>query len=116
MPQDSDKLWECPCCCGEDHTIREGGNHINLVMLRKLAWWPYLTQVNILMPESVEYPLASAVVCDRCLKEKRDIKYAMAGIEGEGGAHYYRVPINELEEPEYYWPDHHPDMKPIIAM
>lgn len=116
MEHDSDKLWDCLCCCGDDHTIRQGGSHINLVQLKKLARWPYLAAVNFLVPESAKYPLANAVVCDRCLKENRDIKYAMAGVEGEDGVEYYRVPISELQEPEFYWPDHHPDRQPIIGM
>ena len=109
---DSDKLWDCLCCCADsNHTIREGGSHINLVMLKKLARWPYLAAFNVLVPESTNYPLANAVVCDRCLDKKREIKYAMAGEPGENGeARYYRVPIGELEDPEYYWPDHHPDV------
>lgn len=106
---DSDKLWDCLCCAGEGHTIKEGGRHINLVMLEKKAEWPYLAAINFLVPGSEKYPLTSAVVCDRCLREKREIKYAMAGIEGKDGAEYYRVPLEELEEPEFYWPDHHPD-------
>lgn len=112
---DSDKLWDCLCCCGEDHTVREGGSHINFVMLRKLAKWPYLASVNFLVPESAKHPLANAVVCDRCLEEKRKIKYAMAGMKGEDGAEYYRVPKTDLEEPEVYWPDLHPDRQPIIG-
>lgn len=117
MKQDSDKLWDCLCCASEGHTIRDDGSHINLVQLRKLARWPYLAFTNFLIPESKDYPLAAAVVCDRCLKEKQEIKYAMAGIKGEDGhAHYYRVPIGELEEPAFYWPDLHPDRQPFIAM
>jgi len=115
MP-DSDKLWDCLCCAGEDHTIRQGGSHINLIQLKKLAGWPYLAFVNFLIPKSAKYPLASAVVCDRCLEENREIKYAMAGVEKDGSAEYYRVPLNELEEPEYYWPDHHPGRQPIIGV
>ena len=114
--EDSDKLWDCLCCAGDDHTIREGGKHINLVMLKKLARWPYLAAMNFLVPESAKNQLATAVVCDRCMKEKAEIKYAMAGIEGDDGVEYYRVPIDELEEPEFYWPDHHPSNQPIIAM
>lgn len=111
-----DKLWDCLCCAGEGHTIRQGGSHINVMQLRKLATWPYLTSINFLVPGSEKYPLATAVVCDNCLKERQEIKYAMAGIEGKDDAEYYRVPIGELEEPEFYWPDHHPDRQPIIGM
>ena len=113
MPEDSAKLWDCLCCCGEDHTIRDGGGHINMVQLKKLAKWPYLASMNFLVPDSKNHPLANAVVCDRCLEEEQEIKYAMAGIEDGDGAKYYRVPIDQLEEPEYYWPDHHPDRQPI---
>lgn len=117
MTQNSHKLWDCLCCCGDDHKIQDGGSHINLVQLRKLAKWPYLASMNFLVPGSEKYPLANAVVCDRCLQEKREIKYAMAGVLGENDeAQYYRIPLSQLEEPEFYWPDHHPDRKPIIAM
>ena len=47
----------------------------------------------------------TAVVCDRCLKEKRPIKYAMGGKEGPQGTEYFRVPIGSLQDPEIYWPD-----------
>lgn len=108
--EDSHKLWDCLCCAGDDHTIREGGSHINLVQLRKLAKWPYMTQVNFLVPKSKDYPLATAVICDRCLDKRLEIKYAVGGRDGEDGhAEYFRVPLDELEEPAYYWPDHHPD-------
>jgi len=85
-------------------------------VLKKLAKWPYLAAMNFMVPGSAKYPLASAVVCDRCLNEKREIKYAMAGVEGPDGSEYYQVPLSQLEEPEFYWPDHHPDRQPIIAM
>ena len=113
---DSDKLWDMLCCADDNHTVCQGGSHINLVQLEKLARWPYLALMNFLIPESKDYPLAAAVVCDRCLEEKREIKYAMAGIKGVHGAEYYRVPIDELEETPVYWPDHHPDRQPIIGM
>jgi len=99
----------CLCCAGEGHTVRQGGSHINIIQLRKLAKWPYLAASNFLVAESTKYPLACALVCDRCLEEKQEIKYAMAGVEGKDGAEYYRVPITQLEEPEFYWPDYHPD-------
>lgn len=105
------ELWNLSCCCGSDgHTIREGGDHINLVQTRKLARWPYMTASNFLVPESTKYPLAVAVVCCRCLADKKPILYVTVGEDDEyGGVKYSRVPIEELEEPEYYWPDHHPD-------
>jgi len=116
LKSDSDRLWDELCCCGEDHTIREGGSHINLVMVRKLAKWPYLAQFNVLVPESKNYPLATAVVCDRCLDEKREIKYVIGGRDsGNGHVEYFRVPMGELEIPAVYWPDLHPYNKPLFA-
>lgn len=112
---DSDKLWDCLCCCGEDHTIRQGGLHINVVQLKKLAEWPYFCFMNVLVPISKKYPLAAAAVCDKCMDRSKDlsemkIKYAMAGRPGKDGhAEYYRVPIAELKDPEVYWPNYHPD-------
>lgn len=112
---DSDRLWDELCCCGDDHTIREGGTHINLVQLGKLAKWPYMTAMNFLIPESKDYPLAIAVVCDQCLDGKREIKFAVGGHDNGGQVEYFRVALEELEEPEVYWPDLHPDRKPYEA-
>lgn len=110
MSGGDERLWGCLCCAGEGHTIKDGGSHINIVTLKKLAKWPYLAQMNFLVPKSKDYPLASAVICDACLEAKKEIKYAMAGVKDDNGeAKYYRVPLDELEEPEFYWPDHHPD-------
>ncbi len=109
---DSDRLWDELCCCSDDHTIRQGGSHINLVQLKKAPKWPYMISMNFLVPKSKDYPLAIAVVCDRCLEERREIKYAVGGRDdGDGHVEYFRVPVNELQEPEFYWPDHHPDRK-----
>ncbi|HUV52898.1 MAG TPA: hypothetical protein VMW64_07470 [Dehalococcoidia bacterium] len=110
MDDDSvEKLWDSFCCCSDDHTIREGGSHINLIQLKKLAEWPYLAISNVLVPASEKYPLACAVVCDRCLENKPVIRYAMAGKKGPEGAIYERIPLEQLKTPEFYWPDHHPD-------
>lgn len=106
-----DILMDCPCCAGEDHAIREGGSHVNLIQLEKMAEWPYLALVNFLVADSADHPLACAVVCDECLAAGRKIRYAMAGVQGDNGAEYYRVSLDSLRDPEFYWPDHHPDHK-----
>lgn len=106
------KLRGCLCCCGDDHKVRDGGSQINLVQLRKLAEWPYLVAKNAFVPESQEYPLAMAVVCYRCREAKAEIRYAMAARPGpDGEAVYERVPLDQLKEPEVYWPDLHPDRR-----
>jgi len=110
-PRDAEELlFNAPCCAGEGHTVRQGGSHINVVQLDRLATWPFMTAINVLVAKSRDYPLAAAVVCDRCLETKADIKYAMKGEPGPDGEPVYtRVPLAELEKPEFYWPDHHPD-------
>jgi hypothetical protein len=100
------------CCCADDHTVGQGGEHINLVQLDKLAEWPFMTAMNVLVPESKDHSLASAVVCDRCIAEGREILYAVKGEPGpDGEAVYTRVPVSELKKPDFYWPDHHPDQQ-----
>lgn len=108
-------LFAAPCCAGEGHTVQEGGSHINLVQLEKLATWPYLAAMNVLVPGSEHHPLAMAVVCDRCLEAGAEIKYAMKGEPGVGGEVYTRVPLGELRRPEFYWPDHHPDRLGVLG-
>lgn len=106
------KLRDCLCCAGEGHTIRDGGRRINAVQLKKKAGWPYLAAMNFEVPGSENHPLAMALVCDRCMEDKAEIKYAMAGRPGpDGEAVYERVPLEQLKDPEVYWPDLHPDRK-----
>ncbi len=106
-----EQLFNSPCCAGDGHTIRQGGSHINIITLRKAPTWPYLALSNFLVPESKHHPLACAVVCDSCLIAKKEIKYAMAGVDNNGGVRYYRVPLIELREPELYWPDYYPGIR-----
>ena len=108
--QVDDVLGNCLCCAGEtDHTINYGGHHINPVPLDKLAEWPYLVMMNFLVPESKKHPLVVALICDHCLETKAKIKYAMAGRDSEAGVVYERVSLDQLKDPEFYWPYHHPD-------
>lgn len=105
-----EQLREMLCCCGDDHTVKAGGRGINIVQTKWLAKWPFLAAVNVLIPQSHKYPLAAAVVCDRCITGKLELKYVVAGEpDGQGEARYWRVAVSELEEPAVYWPDLHPD-------
>lgn len=104
------KLLDMKCCTGDDHTVREGGSHLNFIQTKYLGKWQFLAVTNALVPESYDYPLAAGCVCDRCIQqEKLELKYVIGGEGGEDGPEYFRVPIEELEEPEVFWPDLHPD-------
>jgi hypothetical protein len=105
------KLLDMLCCCGDDHTVREGGGSLNMVQTRYLANWEYLSMWNYMVPVSKEFPLACAIVCDRCIQQENlDIKYVIGGNPGEDGPEYFRVPVDELEKPVVFWPDFHPDV------
>ena len=103
---DSQQLLDCLCCAGDDHRIRDGGAGINIVTLRKLAEWPFMAATNVLVPASKDNPLACAVLCDRCIQANAEPRYAMAGRPGDDGeAVYWRVALDSLNEPEFFWPD-----------
>lgn len=108
-----ERLLRLLCCCASDHEVRAGGTHLNCIQTEWLAQWPYCTVINVLVPESKQYPLAMAVVCDRCLEEQRQLQFVIAGDKDEHGeAQYRRVPVAELKTPEIHWPDLHPDRVP----
>lgn len=78
-----------PCCaCG-----KEGKTVRNILLLNKKAlvpgtgWGCFVCH----LPSDG----ASAVVCDECLKEKRPLKFAVAGF----ATMRMRVPIGEITEP-----------------
>jgi hypothetical protein len=81
------------CSCGKP---LKKSKHINFVCLDKLATWNYPTWGNILVKEKYPEPRASAVICDKCLKEKRIIKYAVEWSRETGEVKYH--PVSELRD------------------
>ena len=55
----------------------KNSKHINGVTLNKLATWEFPTWGNILVIKKHPEPRACAVICDRCVEEKRMPKYAV---------------------------------------
>ena len=106
-----ERLGRLLCCCASDHEVRDGGTGINVCQTKWLAEWPYCTVTNVLVSESKQYPLAAAIVCDRCIKTgKVDLMFVVAGREGPSGeVEYERIPVGHLKQPAIYWPDLHPD-------
>ena len=98
MPDESAKLFKLLCCCGEDHTVRQGGSHVNLVALNKIADWPYMINTNFLIPPELRQNCATAVICDRCLKDKVKIIYAITAFDTVKGIRYGRRRLDSLPD------------------
>jgi len=62
------------CSCGE--SLRSS-RHINVVCLDKEATWKYPSWGNVLVMNKYPMNRASAILCDRCIKENREAKYAI---------------------------------------
>lgn len=61
-------------CCACKRIIGKNGKHVNGVILNRLAEWKYPTVGNIVTGEKGK---ALAIVCDKCLKNNTNIKYAV---------------------------------------
>lgn len=92
------ELWNIECCSGTGHTIREGGSHINLVVLNKKASSKFMIAYDAWLDGKKRPPRAMAVLCDRCMGEKQDPIWAV-GKDGEKPI--YRIPLAELEDWSY---------------
>lgn len=110
-----DVLRSMLCCTGDDHTIESGGPGWNIVETDYRAEWTFLVLFNALLTESKDYPLASAVVCDRCIDSQSELpgcKYVLAGDPGpDENSHYWRVPVSELLKVYPYHPSVRPDAR-----
>lgn len=96
---DTEKLWDIECCSGTGHTIREGGSHINVVVLNKKAFSKFMIVYDAWLDGKDRPPRALAVLCDRCMREKRDPVWALAS-DGDSKP-IYRIPVSELEDWSY---------------
>ena len=88
-------LWDVECCSGTGHTIRQGGSHINIVVLNKKAFSRFLAAHDFWLDGKKRTPRATAILCDACMGEKEPL-WAV-GKDDDGGQ-IYRVPICELAD------------------
>ena len=99
------ELWDVECCSGTGHTIRDGGSHINIMVLNKKAFSRFMVAhdfwlklESLLKATSLDGkerpPRAFAVLCDTCRHEKREPFWAVG--KDENGGPIYRVPVCEL--------------------
>lgn len=86
-------------CCSCLRPIREGGFHVNHILLQRLAEWDYPTWSNFYY---FEFKGAVAIICDECLGEalnfrrgrfkfKRPPKFAVQIDRENKTAYYYRI-------------------------
>jgi len=63
-------------CCSCGGSLKRS-RYINIVCLDKLATWEYPTGGNILVRDKYPEPRATAILCDRCIRLRREPKYAI---------------------------------------
>ena len=90
---------ECALLLGFRSHYQAGGTHINIVVLNKKAFSPYMSAFDLWLDGKERLPRAAAVVCDWCMMEKRPPRFAIER-DSDGGP-IYRVPIEELGDWEY---------------
>lgn len=62
------------CACGKS---LKSGKHVNVICLDRLAAWKYPCWGNILAMDKYPMNRAMAVLCDRCVSESQQSKYAV---------------------------------------
>ena len=77
----------CCSCRGSLQVSR----HINGVCLDKLATWEIPRWGNILVIGKYPMNRASAILCDRCIREHREIKYAVEWDNERTYVRYHKV-------------------------
>lgn len=77
------------CACG---VTMQSSKHINLIALERKSTWKYPECGNVLTGEKSR---ASAIICDECLKQNSEIKYAVEWDESLTSVKYHDV--NKLE-------------------
>ena len=93
------KLLEIECCaCNE--RIGTNGTLINVIVLDKKAGWKYPVAGNVI---TGEYGRAIAIICDKCVRERKlpkfAIKFNWSG-KTTDKCEVVRVPISDLKNVE----------------
>lgn len=83
-------------CCACGGSIADS-RIINFVCLPKLATWIYPVWGNpVFGALGFGFGFASAIVCDKCIRKKADIKFAVQWDDGVLNVKYH--PIDKLED------------------
>lgn len=97
--RDEQQLWDIECCSGTGHSIRDGGSHINIVVLNKKAFSQFLAAHDFWLDGKKRPPRVAAVLCDACMHDNREPVWAVG--KDEDGGPIYRVPVCELGDWAY---------------
>ena len=81
------------CSCGGS---LESSRHINILCLNRLATWEWPRWGNILVMDKYPVNRAPAILCDRCVEENREIKFAIEWDNERTYVRYHKV--EELQE------------------
>jgi hypothetical protein len=93
------QFWNLECCSGTGHTIKEGGSHVNFVVLDKKGTSKYMVAIDAWLDGKERPPRAMAVLCDKCQQEGRKPLWAV--VRDDGDKPIYRIPVAELEDWSY---------------
>lgn len=77
-------------CCSCEKPMKRSA-YINMVTLQKEATWKYPAWGNILVAHKYPTNRATAILCDRCIDEKRTPKYAVEWDNGRTRVTYHKV-------------------------
>lgn len=90
------ELFDVECCSGTGHAVRDGGSRIKIVVLNKKAFSPLLAAHDFWLDGRKRPPRAVAILCDACMRERREPIWAVGRDEDDGPI--YRVPVCELAD------------------
>jgi hypothetical protein len=79
-------------CCSCEGSLEKG--HINIIALMKVAQWQYPCWGNVLLGV---HGFASAIVCDKCLKSRKKVKFAIEWTTPDLSIVKYH-PVEELDD------------------
>ena len=77
-------------CCACEGSMQDS-KHVNLICLNKMATWEYPRWGNILVSDKYPTNRAGAIICDRCIEERRKIKFAIEWDNKRTYVKYHKV-------------------------
>jgi len=77
-------------CCSCEGSL-QSSRYVNMVALLKEATWKYPVHGNILVYPKYPTNRAVAVLCDRCIDQRREPKYAVEWDKDRTQVEYHRV-------------------------
>jgi len=86
----TEKIKKNVKCCACEGSL-ENSKFVNGVFLDKLATWQQPIWGNILVRNKYPEPRATAILCDECIRKKREAKFAVEWNEDLSQVIYHKV-------------------------